>query len=111
MITQVSLPSIFTQTYPLDYNGYNTGIKDRPKSIIELFKQKGYQTMFIAGHDISGPIRNYERGAEIIKSIYQFEDTIEKYIRLNLYFEIKNLMKKISKTEIIKILQKNFTKF
>ena len=109
MITQVSLPSIFTQTYPLDYNGYNTGIKDRPKSIIELFKQKGYQTMFIAGHDISGPIRNYERGAEIIKSIYQFEDTIEKYIRLNLYFEIKKFdEKKISKTEIIKILQREF---
>ena len=67
--TSVSFPAIFSSTFPLDYNGYNTGIKDRPKSVIELFKQKGYQTMFIAGHDISGPIRNYERGAKIIKSI------------------------------------------
>ena len=29
------------------------GIKDRPKSVIELFKEKGYDTLFIGGHDIT----------------------------------------------------------
>ena len=109
MITQVSFPSIFTQTYPLDYKGYNLGIKYRPKSIIESFKEKGYQTVFIAGHDVTGPRRNYERGATLTKSIYDFDNTIEHYIRLTLYHEIKKFdEKKISKTEIIEILQKEF---
>lgn len=110
MITQVSLPSILTQTYPLDYNGYNMGIKYRPKSVIEVFQEKGYQTAFIAGHDITGPRRNYERGATLVKSIYDFDDTIEHYIRLILYHEIKKFdQKKITKAEMINILQKNFS--
>ena len=32
---------------------------------MESFKEKGYQTTFIAGHDITGPRRNYERGASM----------------------------------------------
>ena len=94
MITQVSLPSILTQTYPLDYNGYNMGIKFRPRSVIELFRDKGYETFFISGHDITGPRRNYERGASIVKSIYDFDDTITHYIRLVLYHDIKKFDEK-----------------
>ena len=110
MITQVSLPSILTQTYPLDYNGYNMGIKFRPRSVIELFRDKGYETLFISGHDITGPRRNYERGASIVKSIYDFDDTITHYIRLVLYHDIKKFdEKKISKEKIINILQKEFS--
>ena len=48
------------------------GIKYRPKSIVESFKEKGYQTTFIAGHDITGP-EETERGASIVKSIYDFD--------------------------------------
>ena len=93
MVTQVSMPSILTQTYPLDYKGYNFGIKYRPKSIVELFKEKGYQTTFIAGHNITGPARKYERGATLVKSIYDYSHDLEQYIRLILYHEIKNLIK------------------
>ena len=110
MITQVSLPSILTQTYPLDYGGYNLGIKYRPKSVIELFKEKGYETVFIAGHDITGPRRNYERGATLVKSIYDFDDTIEDYIRLILYYEIKKFDNRlISQKNLINILQGEFS--
>lgn len=110
MITQVSLPSILTQTYPLDYNGYNFGIKFRPKSIIELFDENGYETSFLAAHDITGPRRNYERGAKSVKSIYDFDDNIEDYIRLILYWEIKKFdEKKISQNQIFNILQTEFS--
>ena len=86
------------------------GIKYRPKSIVESFKEKGYQTTFIAGHDITGPRRNYERGASIVKSIYDFDLTITQYIKLILYHEIKKFdEKKISKAKIINILQKEFS--
>ena len=109
MITQVSMPSIFTQTYPLDYKGYNFGIKYRPKSIVELFKEKGYKTTFIAGHNITGPTRKYERGATLVKSIYDFTHDLEQYIRLILYHEIKKFdQNEISKKDIINILQNDF---
>ena len=109
MITQVSLPTILTQTYPLDFGGYNLGIRDRPKSIIEIFKEENYRTAFIAAHDITGPRRNYERGSEFVKSIYDFDDTIEDYIRLILYHEIKKFdNKKIDIIEMKKILEIEF---
>ena len=109
MVTQVSMPSILTQTYPLDYKGYNFGIKYRPKSIVELFKEKGYQTTFIAGHNITGPARKYERGATLVKSIYDYSHDLEQYIRLILYHEIKKFDKnEISEKDIINILQKDF---
>ena len=110
MITQVSLPAILTQTYPLDFNGYNLGIKYRPKSVIELFSDNGYETSFLAAHDITGPRRNYERGARLVKSIYDFDDTIEDYIRLILYYDIKKFEnKKISKKKMLQILQTEFS--
>ena len=39
MITQVALPPILTQTYPLDFGGFNEGIKKRPRSITEILKK------------------------------------------------------------------------
>ena len=36
--TKFALPSIFTQTFPLDYGGYNYGIKNKPRSFVECLK-------------------------------------------------------------------------
>ena len=41
-------PTVLTQTYPLDCDGHNFGIKNRPRSFIELLKEDGYETNFIA---------------------------------------------------------------
>ena len=40
MVTQVSMPSILTQTYPLDYKGYNFGIKYRPRKYCRIILKK-----------------------------------------------------------------------
>jgi len=40
--TQLTLPSLFSLTYPLDYGGYENGIRERPRSFIECFKEQGY---------------------------------------------------------------------
>ena len=37
--TQFVMPALFTQSYPLDYGGYETGIRSRPKTFIEVFKE------------------------------------------------------------------------
>ena len=109
MITQVSLPAILTQTYPLDFGGYNFGIRYRPKSMIESLKDHGYKTYFIAAHDITGPRRMYERGADVVRTIYDNDDTVEDYIRLVLNYEI-DLWKKgiISRENLEDILKTEF---
>lgn len=109
MITQVSLPTILTQTYPLDFGGYNFGIKNRPKSIIELLKENKYSTYFIAAHDITGPRRNFERGADVVRAIYDNDDIVEDYIRLILYHEFDLLIKgEITEEQFIHKLQTEF---
>ena len=57
---------------------------------------------------LQGPEETMERGV-IIKSIYDFDDTITHYIRLVLYHDIKKFDEKISKEKIINILQKEFS--
>ena len=110
-ITQVSLPTILTQTYPLDFEGYNNGIKSRPKSIIEIFKDEGYDTCFVAAHNsITGPRREFEKGSSYVKSIFDFEETLEDFIRNVVYYELKKFdEKKISEKEIISLIDREFT--
>ena len=64
MFTQVAFPTVLTQTFPLDYDGHNFGIKNRPKSFIEILKSRGFETSFISAAHITGPLRYYERGAD-----------------------------------------------
>lgn len=43
--TMMSLPTIFTSTYPLDHGGYTFGIRDRVgKALQALLKAQGYRT-------------------------------------------------------------------
>ena len=37
--TQFVLPSLFSLTYPLDYGGYNEGIRNRPASYVECIRK------------------------------------------------------------------------
>ena len=110
MITQVALPPILTQTYPLDFGGFNEGIKKRPRSITEILKKNGYETLFISGHGaITGPRREFERGSNHVKSIFDFDDTIEDFIRHIIYYEFKRFdEKKISKRYLINIIKNQF---
>ena len=39
-VTQVSMPSIFCQRFPLDYDGYSTGIRNFPRSFVEDLKEE-----------------------------------------------------------------------
>ncbi len=43
--TQFVLPSLFTLSYPLDYGGYDNGIRNRPLTVAEFLKKKRIQNM------------------------------------------------------------------
>lgn len=60
--TQFVMPALFTQTYPLDYGGYNNGIKERPKSYIETLNSAGYSTYLYSACNQLGTGFGYERG-------------------------------------------------
>ena len=88
MHTQVALPTVLTQTFPLDYDGHNFGVKNRPKSFVEILKARGFETSFVAAANITGPLRYYERGADRVIDLCDHKSIIEMYVRQYLNHEI-----------------------
>ena len=108
MITTLALPAIFTQSYPFDYGGINYGIKKRPKSFVELIKQDGYITHYITTHYTTGPRRDYERGFDFVRGIYDNESIVEMYLRHIFSYEIELCDKgEITNNELLESLSKN----
>ena len=92
--TKFVMPSIFTQTYPLDYGGYNTVIKQRPKSFVELIKKKGFKTIMIQGDENDGPMNYCERGFESISLYYDYRVLIHNLIDRIILYDLKLWEKK-----------------
>lgn len=111
MITQVSLPTILTQTYPFDCGGYNYGIHKRPRSLIEDLKERGYETYFLCSSDITGPNRNYERGCDVVRRINDINDVLPGFIKVIVYYEIhKCNAGLITKDDLIAFLHSDLDK-
>lgn len=60
--TQLSYPSIFTSTLPLDHGGYDNGIIDRPLTIAQALSEAGLQTFGISTAQWPGCFYGYDRG-------------------------------------------------
>jgi hypothetical protein len=86
--TQFVLPSIFTQTYPLDYGGYNDGIRHRPKSIVELFKDAGFETHMMSSSNQVGVTLGYDRGFDTIRTTTDYRTLLEQRISRTLDYEL-----------------------
>ena len=108
--TQFSLPSFFTSSYPLDYGGYDDGIKYRPESFVETLKQNQYKTIGIYNGISGSSLHDYNRGFDEFIDLYppikfaQFlsKDFISYYKKENLNFNdsyvFNRLESKIKKT-------------
>lgn len=109
--TSVSFPSIFTSTFPLDYGGYNLGIKNRPKTFSEIFSKNGYDTFGVTSAHPSGNHFYYNRGFRIYENLldfYQwFRQNLKVYLREDL---IKFKNNEISKNDILKSLSLNYSR-
>lgn len=68
--TKFAMPSLFSQSYPLDFGGYNEGIATRPRSFVEVLRDAGYHTIGAFSHDLNGPTANYERGFDDFNVVY-----------------------------------------
>jgi len=107
--TQYVLPSILTQSYPFDYGGYDRGIRDRPKSIIELFKESGYATYGTFSSYLYARVPGFFRGLDHKRCLYPVFRVINKVIVHQLSHELK-LMKAGDKTkeEVLVIVREWF---
>ena len=105
-VTKFVVPSIFTQSYPLDYDGYNYGIKNRAKSFVEILSEEGFKCIMLEGHDIDGPFGNCERGFDEVYRFYDKRLLLEGFIKKKLLYDVKKWRSgDYSNKEIINIFQ------
>lgn len=88
MITKVAMAPLLTQTYPLDYGGYNDVIAGRPASFVELFRDAGYTTYMQINHFVTGPTGRAERGAQLVDSVWDHHMVLEMYFNHVLNHEL-----------------------
>lgn len=107
--TSVSFPSIFTSTYPLDFNGYDKGIKDRPKTFAEIFSENGYDTFGVTSAHPSGDHFYYNRGFRVYENLLDFYQWFRQNLKVFLREDLeKYKQNKISKDEILKIISTTY---
>lgn len=89
--TQMSFPVIMTSTYPLDYGGYESGIKDRPKTISEVFNDNNFKTTAFTSGSGTEELFFYDRGFDEFYSLTDLAITVNSYKRTMEYYINKDL--------------------
>ncbi|MBG05499.1 MAG: hypothetical protein CMM59_15645 [Rhodospirillaceae bacterium] len=87
--THFALPSVFTQTFPLDHGGYNNGIRERPKSFVELLKAAGFDTHLMAAANALGRSMSYERGFNVVHTAADYRYQVGYRIDKTLLYELE----------------------
>lgn len=77
--TQFAFPGIFSSTLPLDFGGYEFGIRDRPLSFVESLQRAGYHTGgFITGAWGAG-FFGYDRGFDEFHHLFDIRLFLANY--------------------------------
>ena len=107
--TKFAMPSLFSQSYPLDHGGYNEGIAARPRSFVEVLRDAGYHTIGAFSHDLNGPTANYERGFDDFNVVYDRRLAMRNYIEHVLSYHVARWQSGEIDTEAATtILQRDF---
>lgn len=107
--TQFVLPSLFTLSYPLDHGGYNNGIRDRPKSFVEVLRENGFKTALYATANQIGLGNGYQRGFDIIGTSSDYRTQLEHKIARTLSYDIGRWKRgEISEAELISTVRQDF---
>ena len=87
--TQFVMPSLFSQSYPLDHGGYNNGIRDRPASYVECLASAGYQSHLIGACNQIGITLGYDRGFDVVHSAVDYRHILNYRIDKTLRYELE----------------------
>lgn len=86
-VTQFVMPSLFSETYPLDYGGYNNGIRERPASFVECMALQGYQSHLMGTCAAMGLTLSFDRGFDVVHSAVDFRNILQYRIDKTLLHE------------------------
>jgi len=86
--TQFVLPSLFAQSYPLDCGGYDSGIRHRPKSFVEVFRNAGYHTRLATSCDQYCMPHGLTRGFERVSGFFSFSSVLKRMVMRKLSIEV-----------------------
>jgi len=107
--TQFVLPSLFSLTYPLDYGGYNNGIRNRPRSYAEHLQDHGYSTQMMASCNVLGITHGYDRGFDGMHTAIDTRVVLAHLIGRNLQYDLAKWQQdKISEEEMLAVLNTEF---
>lgn len=108
--TQFVMPSLFSQTYPLDFGGYDRGIADRPCSIVEQIQAAGYRTLGVMGQNLNGPFARLERGFVQFAVVIDHRVLLQKYIQEVVYADVDRYYQTPGgDPKILRKIQKDFS--
>lgn len=83
--TQMGLAGLVSSTLPLDYGGYDYGIRDRPQAIAETFQSAGYQTgAIVTGGWGPSSFQGYDRGFDMFRLVTNFGNVSRKLPKIYL---------------------------
>jgi arylsulfatase A-like enzyme len=107
--TQFVMPALFSQTYPLDYGGYNRGIKDRPASYVEVLREAGYATGLYSACNQLGVGMGYERGFDVRCAAIDYRLLIEHRITRFLGYYIEAMQRgERTEAEVLALVREEF---
>jgi sulfatase-like protein len=107
--TQFVMPALFSQTYPLDYGGYNRGIKDRPASYVEVLRDAGYATGLYSACNQLGVGMGYERGFDLRCAAIDYRLLIEHRISRFLAYYIEAMQRgERTEAEVLALVREEF---
>lgn len=107
--TQFVMPALFSLTYPLDYGGYNNGIRERPKSFVECLQEAGFETHLMAPGNQLGITQGYERGFSTVQTTSDYRTLLQQRIERMLSYELQRWQRgERDDASIIEFLQQEF---
>lgn len=87
--TQFVMPSLFSQSYPLDHGGYNNGIRERPASFVECLSEAGYHSHLVSACNQIGITLGFNRGFGVVHAAVDYRHILSYRIDKALRYEIE----------------------
>jgi hypothetical protein len=99
--TEFSMPSMFSSSLPLDFGGYQFGLKNRPDNLFNYLKQNGYASLLLSNSHILDRVFGFDKGFDLVANMYNL-DLIWQCMKKIYLWHIINEREKIGENEFLK---------
>lgn len=105
--TQISFPSIFSSTLPLDNGGYDSGVRDRPITLAEKLSGLGMKTIGVSTSPWLGRKFGYQRGFDEFHEVFDVNKLWVIYSSIYLrFYRLLYENKQIGKNDFIETISR-----